>query len=95
MGMINLPKSRHFNIITRFYDPQAEAMREREERVRRELEGDNAEKSDFHYGASIKGSFRTAGKINSKTVAEARKKSNMRLLYIVILLSALIYFILK
>lgn len=97
MGMrfINLPRQKAFNITTRFYDPQKEAMREREERVRQELEGDSAGKSDFHYGASIKGSFRSGGKINSKTVAEARRKSNMRLLYIVIILSALMYFLLK
>lgn len=33
MKFINLPNSRHFNIVTRFYDPQKEAMKEREERT--------------------------------------------------------------
>jgi hypothetical protein len=97
MGMrfVNLPKSKNFNITTRFYDPQKEAMKEREERIRKELEGNTSEGSDFHYGASIKGSFRNAGKINSKTVSEMRRKSNKRILYILVALLALLYFFLK
>jgi len=97
MGMkfINLPKSRQFNIVTRFYDPQKEAMKEREERIRRELEGNKEGEPDFHYGAGIKGSFRNAGKINSKTLEEVRRKSNKRLLYILVILIALLYFFLK
>lgn len=97
MGMkfINLPKSRGFNITTRFYDPQKEAMKEREERMRRELEGNADGNSEFHYGAGIKGSFRHASKINSKTLDEVRKKSNKRLLYIIVILVALLYFFLK
>lgn len=97
MGMkfINLPKSRQFNIATRFYDPQKEAMKEREERIRKELEGEKEGGSDFHYGAGIKGSFRSASKINSKTLEEVRKKSNKRLLYILVILVILVYFFLK
>ncbi len=93
---MNLPKARQFNIVTRFYDPQKEAMKEREERIRRGLAQDNPEGSSFSYHADIKGKFRSAGKfVNNKTVAEARRKSNMRLIYIVTLLTALVYFFLK
>ena len=98
MGMkfINLPKSRQFNIVTRFYDPQKEAMKEREERIKRELEQNDPDRPISSYSAGIKGKFRNAGKFgNSKTFAEARKKSNMRLIYIVIILTALLYFFLK
>lgn len=95
MKFTNLPKSRSFNIVTRFYDPQKEAMKEREERIRKELEGHTDGTSEFHYGAGIKGSFRNASKINSKTVLEARKKSNKRILYILIALIALLYIFLK
>ena len=98
MGMkfINLPNTRQFKIVTRFYDPQKEAMKERQERIKRELEQNDSERPVSSYSAGIKGKFRTAGKFsNSKTFAEARRKSNMRLLYIVILLSGLLYFILK
>lgn len=98
MGMkfLNLPKSKQFKIGTRFYDPQKEAMKEREERIKREMGQNNGEGTISSYSAGIKGKFRNAGKhVNSKTVAEARRKSNMRLIYIVIILSALVYFFLK
>jgi hypothetical protein len=95
MGMLNLPKSRQFRIVTRFYDPQKEAMHEREERIKREL-GLVEEGSTVYQGEGIRGKFRSAGKrVNSKTVAEARKKSNLRLIYILIILCALFYFFLK
>lgn len=91
----SLPKSRHFNIVTRFYDPQKEAMKEREERFNREMEQSIDGKPVSHYGAAIKGSFRKAGKIKSKTLAEVRNKSKNRLIYIIIVLSILIYLVLK
>ena len=95
MGMLNLPKSRQFKITTRFYDPQKEAMQEREERIKREL-GLIEEGKTVYHGEGIRGKFRGAGKrVNSKTVADARKKSNMRLIYILIILMALFYFFLK
>jgi hypothetical protein len=95
MSFTNLPKSKQFNITTRFYDPQKEAMKEREERIRREM-GMNMEGEPVSYhGAAIKGSFRNAGRINSKSLAEVRKKSNKRILYILIALLALLYFFLK
>ena len=99
MGMkfTNLPKSKPFRITTRFYDERKDAMKEREERIKREL-GQNNGEPGFSYGAGIKGKFRAAGKkagSGSRTIAEARRKSNMRLLYIIIVLLALLYFIMK
>lgn len=98
MGMkfLHLPKAKQFTIGTRFYDPRKEEMKEREERIKRELEQENAEKTGSYYHANIKGKFRNAsGNFHSKTIAEARRKSNMRLLFIVIILSALFYLLLK
>lgn len=95
MSFTNLPKSKQFNITTRFYDPRKEAMKEREERFRRESEENKEGETVSGYAASIKGSFRNAGKINSKTLAEVRRKSNKRILYILIALLALLYFVLK
>jgi hypothetical protein len=81
-------------MVTRFYDPQKEAMKERQERINQEL-GLEAERP-VSYGANIKGKFRTSSKrYNSKTLAEARRKSNMRLIYIIIILCALFYFFLR
>lgn len=96
MGMkfLHLPKSKQFKMVTRFYDPQKEAMKERQERIEHELGLDEG-KTPL-YGANIKGKFRTSGKRhNSKTLAEARRKSNMRLIYIIIILLALFYFLLN
>ena len=98
MGMkfLHLPKAKQFNIGYRFYDPQKEAMKEREERIKRELDQHNEEEISSLYRSGIKGQFRNSGKLShSKTVAEARRKSNMRLLIIMIMLSALFYFLLK
>lgn len=98
MGMkfLHLPRAKQFNIGTRFYDPQKEAMKEREERIKRELEQNHEEEISSMYKSGIKGQFRNSGKLmNSKTVSEARRKSNMRLFYIVILLSVLFYLLLK
>ncbi len=95
LKFVNLPKSKQFKIGTRFYDPQKEAMLERQERIRRELELEDGHEPGTYYRANIKGSFRAAGRRGSKTIEEARRKSNMRLLYILIILSALFYFLLK
>jgi hypothetical protein len=91
----SLPKSRNFKIATRFYDPQKEAIKEREERIKREIAENNGIPG-ISNGAGIKGQFRNSGKyLNNRTGAEARRNSNLRLLYIVLLLLALFYFILK
>jgi hypothetical protein len=95
LSFTNLPKSKHFSITTRFYDAQKEAMKEREERYKKEIQEKTGEEPVSFHGASIKGSFRNAAKINSKTVADVRRKSNRRLLYIIIILSILIYIVLK
>ncbi len=98
MGMkfLHLPRAKQFSIAPRFYDPQKEAMKEREERIRREMAQNNGEEVISSYRGGIKGQFRNANKhTQSKTVAEARRKSNMRLFYIVIILSILFYLLLK
>lgn len=95
MKFFSLPKAKHFNITTRFYDPRKEAMKEREERIKRELEKGSEGDVSHVYGSSIRGSFRTAAKTNSRSAAEARRKSNMRLIYIIVILSVLFYIILK
>lgn len=95
LKFVSLPKAKQFNIATRFYDPRKDAMKEREARIKRELEQGQMEEQPGFYGAAIKGSFRNAAKRGSRSVSEARRKSNMRLLYIIIALSILFYIILK
>lgn len=94
MKFLHLPKSKQFKMVTRFYDPQKEAMKERQDRINQEL-GLEQEKP-ISYGSNIKGKFRTSGRHrSSKSLEEARRKSNMRLIYILIILCALFYFFLK
>lgn len=95
LKFVSLPNAKKFKIGTRFYDPQKEAMLERQERIRKELEMEDGHDPGTYYRANIKGQFRTSSKRHSKTIAEARRKSNMRLLYILIILMALFYFLLK
>ena len=98
MGMkfVYLPKSKPFNIVTRFYDPQKEAMQEREGQIKKDTGEAEEARTISSYSAGIKGQFRKAGqRVGSKTVAEVRSKSNMRLIYIVVILFALVYFFLK
>ena len=91
-----LPKSKQFNMVTRFYEPPKGDMQEREERIKSEPIGTDGGKTISSYGSNIKGQFRNSRRRgNSMTFAEVRKKSNMRLIYILIILGALIYFFLK
>ncbi len=94
MKFLHLPKNKQFNMGTRFYDPQKEAMKEREDRIRREM-GEPGSEGTGHFGSGIKGQFRSSVNRNSKTVSDARRKSNMRLLYIIIILSLVFYILLK
>lgn len=94
MGLkfLHLPKSKQFEMVTRYYDPQQEAMREGHEHSKPGLE----EGKSISYGANIKGKFRTSGShYNSKMLKEAHQKSILRLIYLVIILCALLYFFLK
>jgi len=94
MKLLPLPKAKQFRMATRFYDPQQEGVQEMGGHIQQEIRQNN--ESPFPYGANIKGKFRNAGKrINSKTIEQARKKSGMRLIYILIILVALFYFFLK
>jgi hypothetical protein len=95
LKFLHTPKPKQFNFGYRFYDPQKEAMKEREERIRRELAIDDNENTGGYYRAGIKGQFRKAAVRPSKTSAAAIRKSNMRLVYIVIILSILFYILLK
>lgn len=94
MGLkfLHLPKSKQFEMVTRYYDPQQEPVREGHEHSKPDLE----EGKPISYEANIKGKFRTSGNhYNSKMLKEAHQKSNMRLIYLLIILCALFYFFLK
>ena len=65
------PQHQRFNYNPRFYDPQKEEMKEREERIRKELEAEKGKKTDDigDYRSRIAGSFQAARR-RSKSAAE-------------------------
>ncbi|MFV0376846.1 MAG: hypothetical protein ACK5JD_06030 [Mangrovibacterium sp.] len=90
------PRAKRFNITTRYYDPAKEEMKEREERIKKEL-GIEEEKKEINenYRPAIKGQFRRGMGEMSKTVAEERRKMNTRLIILVLILSLAFYLMFK
>lgn len=89
----HLPRSKQFDIPYRYYDPDKEDMEAREQRIKREM-GIQDEKDNSNYRASLKGSFRTSMGRDSKTMEDARRKSNKRLIIIILALALLFYLVL-
>ena len=80
------PKNKKFNIPYRFYDPDKEEMKGREERIKREL-GIRGEKPiDENYHANLHGQFRRSMQDYSKSTADARRNSNIRLIILIVIL---------
>jgi len=94
LKFFNLPKAKQFHIPYRYYDPIKEEREERERRVRDEL-GLRVEGEDpgLYYRANIKGQFRRAMKSASRTSSDARRKSNTRLLFLIMILALLAYLV--
>ncbi len=84
----SIPKPRGFRYKPIYYNEQKEEMREREERIRREL---GITENDKSYIPNIKGQFRNAYKRKST----ANRQSNIRILiilFILLLISYLLFF---
>lgn len=86
------PSNQRFNYTPRFYDRQKEEMKEREFRIKRdlELERGNAGDATQAYRSRIAGSFQAARR-RSKTSADALQSGLLRfgvLLFIVLFLIA-------
>jgi hypothetical protein len=57
------PQHQRFSYRPRYYDPAKDEMKEREERIKREIERERGGgASDGHYGSRIAGSFQAARK---------------------------------
>jgi hypothetical protein len=88
------PNYKRFTYTPRHYDPLEEERKEREERIRQELnlERDKAREDDTHgYRRRIAGSFRTAKK--TVTVQRDPSASMLRLIILLVLTIGLIAFI--
>lgn len=85
------PKSKSFNIPYRYYNPDKEEMDAREQRIKRELGIQEEKEFNANYRATLKGSFRNSMGDFSKSAAEGRRKSNTRLIFLVLILAFVFY----
>lgn len=90
------PRAKRFEITTRYYDPAKEEMKEREDRIKKELGIEDEKKEiDENYRPNIRGQFRRGMGDMSKTVADERRKMNTRLIILILILSLAFYLLLK
>jgi hypothetical protein len=88
----HIPKPKQFNIKPRYYDPLKEEREARERRIKEELGiVDENENNRSSFYSNIKGQFRNSPKHKSKTVSQARKASNKRLILLILILLLLAY----
>lgn len=85
------PKNKQFGIPLRYYSPEKDEMEAREERIKRELGIQEKKEFNPNYKASLKGSFRTPMGDFSKSATDARRRSNTRLVFLVVILSFVFY----
>lgn len=90
----HIPKPKAFNITTRYYDAEKEQLDEQIKRVKEEM-GIAEEKGDDGkpYHPDIKGRFRASMDAKSKTVAQARKSSNTKLIILILIFVLIAYLI--
>jgi len=95
-SFFHIKKPRKFYITPRFYDPVKEERELREKRIKMEMginekEGwESSRKVDYH--GTFRKSKSTAG---SKTLKEAKIRSNKRLLVLILILAMIAYLYLK
>lgn len=92
MGIVffRTPKPKQFKYTPLYYNPEKEALKEREQQIKQELglTDDEAPRVSL-----IKGQFRR--NYDRKIKGRAKNKSNFRLILIVIVLSLIAYYMLK
>ncbi len=94
-NFFHTPKPRKFSIPYRYFDPEKEAMQDREERIKSELGlSEKKDWSDPNYKPNIRGQFRRSLK-STKSIEDSKRKSATRLILLVIILSLIFYLLLK
>jgi hypothetical protein len=91
LKFFHLPKARTFEYKPLYYDADKEEREERERRIKDELGIRESANPDQPYRPHIKGQFRKAAGIKSKTGADQRRTSNRRLLFFILLFLLLAY----
>ncbi len=91
MGFFNLYKPKEYNYRFIYYDPKKEAQKEREKKTEA-----SEKKSNGEYKPSIRrGTFREMADKNKNFRTQQTRQSNIRLIFIIIILLAIAYFMLK
>jgi hypothetical protein len=93
LKFFHLPKARTFEYKPLYYDVDREEREEREKRIKDELGIRDPLDPDKPYRPNIRGQFRKAAGIKSRTGAEQRRNSNRRLLFFIFLFALLAYFL--
>jgi hypothetical protein len=91
MSFFKLYKPREYGYRYIYYDPKKEAKKEREKRLKDTAEnGESGFKSTLH-----RGSFRQQAEKNKNVRAHQSRQSNIRLIIILFILLALLYYFLR
>lgn len=86
------PGAKKFHITPRFYDPDKDEREERVRRIKEELGIVDEKNGNVQpYRPNIKGQFRMAKEGLTKSNTAARKSSNRRLIYLILILSLIFY----
>ncbi len=87
-NFFHIPGAKRFNFRPRFYDAEKDHVKTRERMVKAEMGIKDDDGKPFK--SSIKGQFRR-GMSNSKSAEKARRSSNTRLIFLIIILSLIVY----
>jgi len=92
---IKIPRHRVFQYDPIYYSPEKEERKNRERRIRQEMGDTVEEQGDRGYTERIRGGMRRRIKSHFEVTRSERKKSNLRLIIILIALMALFYYLLN
>jgi hypothetical protein len=91
-----IPSHRRFNIEPIYYDEAKAKRQERERRIREELGIDHTEgELQGSFEDRVRGKMKRRMKTHFEVTRSARRKSNLRLIIILITLMALVYYLLQ
>ncbi|HAN19934.1 MAG: hypothetical protein A2X13_11055 [Bacteroidetes bacterium GWC2_33_15] len=88
LKFFHTPKSKQFNYKPRYYDERKEELENRINQIKKEMGKEDLSDSEKPYTSNIKGQIRRSG----KRTKVSKDKSNLRLILIIVILFALIYF---
>ena len=92
---IKIPKHRKFNYDPIYYDPEKEEREARQRQIRQEMGMSVEEEKGRGYTERIRGGMRKRIKSHFDVSRTERKKSNLRLIIILMVLMALFYYLLN